>query len=54
MADLATILKDPNYVNANEATKAAIFDKWAPQDPNFANANAATQDAIRVLSLIHI
>lgn len=48
MADLATILKDPNYVNANEATKAAIFDKWAPQDPNFANANAATQDAIRV------
>lgn len=48
MADLASILKDPNYINANEATKAAIFDKWAPQDPNFANANAATQDAIRV------
>jgi hypothetical protein len=47
MADLASILKDPNYVNANEATKAAIFDKWAPQDPNFANANAATQSAIR-------
>jgi hypothetical protein len=48
MADLASILKDPNYINANEATKAAIFDKWAPQDPNFTNANAATQDAIRV------
>ena len=47
MADLASILKDPNYINANEATKAAIFDKWAPQDPNFANANAATQSAIR-------
>jgi hypothetical protein len=47
MADLASILKDPNYINANEATKAAIFEKWAPQDPNFANANAATQDAIR-------
>lgn len=47
MADLATILKDPNFVNANAATKQAIFDKWAPQDPNFANANAATQDAIR-------
>lgn len=48
MADLASILKDPNYINANEATKAAIFDKWAPQDPNFTNANIATQDAIRV------
>lgn len=47
MADLATILKDPNFVNANAATKQAIFDKWAPQDPNFANANTATQDAIR-------
>lgn len=47
MADLASILKDPNYINANEATKAAIFDKWAPQDPNYANANAATQSAIR-------
>lgn len=48
MADLASILTDPNYVNANEATKRAIFDKYAPQDPNFAKANAATQDAIRV------
>jgi hypothetical protein len=47
MADLAAILKDPNYVNANAATKAAIFDKYAPQDPNFANANPATQQAIR-------
>lgn len=47
MADLATILKDPNFVNANDVTKQAIFDKWAPQDPNFANANTATQDAIR-------
>jgi len=32
---------------ADKRTKAAIFDKWAPQDPNFANANAATQSAIR-------
>ena len=47
MADLAAILQDPNFVNANPATKQAIFDKWAPQDPNFANANGATQDAIR-------
>lgn len=47
MADLAAILQDPNFVNANPATKQAIFDKWAPQDPNFTNANGATQDAIR-------
>ena len=47
MADLASILADPNYVNANEATKAAIFEKLAPQDPNFSNANPETQAAIR-------
>jgi hypothetical protein len=47
MASLSQILADPNYVNANAATKAAIFDKFAPLDPNFANANAATQTAIR-------
>jgi hypothetical protein len=47
MADLAAILKDPNYVNANPATKQAIFDKFAPQDPNFVNANPETQLAIR-------
>jgi hypothetical protein len=47
MAGLQNILSDPNYVNANPATKAAIFDKYAPLDPNFANANAATQTAIR-------
>jgi len=45
---LIDILQDPNYVNANEATKRAIFDKYAPLDPNFAKANTATQDAIRV------
>jgi hypothetical protein len=47
MASLSQILADPNYVNANAATKAAIFDRYAPLDPNFANANAATQTAIR-------
>jgi hypothetical protein len=47
MADLAAVLTDPNFVNANPATKQAIFDKWAPQDPNFANANPATQQAIK-------
>lgn len=48
MANLASILTDPNYVNANEATKRAIFDKFSAQDPNFTNANPATQEAIRV------
>lgn len=48
MASLAEIIQDPNYVNANEATKRAIFDKYAPLDPNYARANAATQEAIRV------
>jgi hypothetical protein len=44
---LFDIFDDPNYVNANEATKRAIFDKFSAQDPNFTNANSATQDAIR-------
>jgi hypothetical protein len=47
MASLASILNDPNYVNANEATKQAIFEKFASQDPDFTGANTATQDAIR-------
>ena len=48
MASLAEIIQDPNYVNANEATKRAIFDKYAPLDPNYTKANAATQEAIRI------
>ena len=48
MADLSSILNDPNYVNANEATKAAIFDKFSAQDKNFTGANPETQQAIRV------
>lgn len=47
MASLSEILNDPNYVNANEETKAAIFTKYAPQDENYTQANAATQAAIR-------
>jgi len=47
MANLSSILTDPNYVNANEATKQAIFDKFSAQDTNFTNANADTQNAIR-------
>lgn len=47
MADLMSILNDPNYVNANTATKRAIFDKFSAQDANYAEANEATQAAIR-------
>ncbi len=47
MASLQSLLKDPNYTGANDATKAAIFEKYALQDPNFSNANPATQAAIR-------
>lgn len=47
MADLLKIVQDPNYVNANPATKRAIFDRYAPADPNYANASPATQKAIR-------
>ena len=48
MANLSSILNDPNYVNANAETKAAIFDKFSAQDTNFTNANPETQQAIRV------
>jgi hypothetical protein len=48
MADLSSILNDPNYVNANSATKAAIFDKFSALDKNFTGANPETQQAIRV------
>jgi hypothetical protein len=47
MPSLTEILKDPNYVNANEATKRAIFDKYSAQDQNFSSANDATKNAIR-------
>ena len=47
MADLSSILTDPNYVNANAATKQAIFDKFSAADTNFTGANSATQNAIR-------
>jgi len=46
-ATLADVLKDPNYVNANAATKAAIFDKFSANDANYTNANDATKLAIR-------
>ena len=50
MADpigLMDVLKDPNYINANEATKKAIFDKYSASDKNYTDANDATKSAIR-------
>lgn len=47
MADLRSILTDPNYTEANDATKRAIFERYAQQDPNYVNANEATKQAIR-------
>ena len=48
MPGLAEVLNDPNYVNANAETKAAIFDKFSVSDTNFTGANPETQQAIRV------
>lgn len=44
---LLDIRDDPNYVNANEATKRAIFDQYSQDDADYQNANPATRDAIR-------
>lgn len=41
------ILKDPNYVKANTATKRAIFDRRVATLPEYRNANSATQADIR-------
>jgi len=43
----AEILANPDFVNANAATKQAIFDKHVATDPAFANANSETQQAIK-------
>ena len=47
MPSLLEILNDPNYVNANEATKAAIFNRYSAQDKNYTGANESTKEAIR-------
>lgn len=47
LANPTSLLRNPNYVNADAATKQAIFDKQVAQDPDFTNANPATQNAIR-------
>jgi hypothetical protein len=50
MADqigLMDVLKNPNYINANKATKKAIFEKYSAKDKNYSDANDATKSAIR-------
>lgn len=44
---LEQLLGNPDYENANIATKNAIFEKFAKDDPNFTKANEATKEAIR-------
>jgi hypothetical protein len=47
MPSALDILKDPNYVNANPATKQAIFDRRVATLPEYRSANPATQADIR-------
>jgi hypothetical protein len=44
---LLDIRDDPNYINANAATKQAIFDEYSKDDQDYLTANQATKDAIR-------
>lgn len=46
-SSLTDIVKDPNYIHANDETKQAIFDKHSASDPNYTNANDETKQAIR-------
>jgi hypothetical protein len=46
MPSPAEILESPDYLNANAATKRAIFDRHIASDPDFAKANAPTKKAI--------
>jgi hypothetical protein len=47
MADLYSILQDPNYTGANLETKKLIFDKYSSQTPDYTGANPETQALIR-------
>jgi hypothetical protein len=44
---LKELLSNPDYLNANIATKSAIFDKVAAREPEYVNANEATKEAIK-------
>jgi hypothetical protein len=45
--DPKDVLADPEYQNANLATKQVIFARLVAKDPAFANANAETQNEIK-------
>lgn len=47
MANPTEILSSPEYLNANDETKKAIFDKHIAADPNYVNASPETQQAIQ-------
>ena len=47
MATASEILNDPNYINANAATKRAIFERRIATLPEYRNANPATQKQIQ-------
>ena len=47
MPTLLEIRNDPNYINANAATKQAIFDKYSAGDKDYTAANEATRNAIQ-------
>lgn len=47
MADPAQILKDPDFISANPATKQAIFARHVENDPDYKSADDATKAAIR-------
>jgi len=47
MATASEILNDPNYINANPATKRAIFERRIATLPEYRNANPATQKQIQ-------
>ena len=43
---LTELLDNPDYVNANEATKKAIFEKYSKDSTDYVTANAETRQAI--------
>lgn len=47
MADPNEILNDPDFINANPATKQAIFARHVENHPDYTSANDATKAAIR-------
>ena len=47
MPDALAILNDPNYINANEATKRAIFERRIATLPEYRDASPETQAAIQ-------